>query len=127
MEVKPCDSDSDSDTDCSMLVRVSVPRLWPYGAGVGDTQLNSTSALTGELVSPLIHVPLGLSVADRFLHGLYVSTAHRLCTLSLPNPLKIAAFVIFFIFKDSFFYLTMPLEHINFHIIGYWMSNIWSF
>ena len=23
-------------------------------------------------------------------------------------------------------YLTMPLKHIDFHVIGYWTSNIWS-
>ena len=28
--------------------------------------------------------------------------------------------------KESLFYLTMPLKHIDFHIIGYWMSSIWS-
>ena len=28
--------------------------------------------------------------------------------------------------EESLFYLTMPLEHIDFHIIGYWTSNIWS-
>ena len=27
---------------------------------------------------------------------------------------------------ESLFYLTTPLEHINFHVIGYWMSGIWS-
>ena len=28
--------------------------------------------------------------------------------------------------KESLFYLIMPLEHIDFHIIGYWTTNIWS-
>ena len=27
---------------------------------------------------------------------------------------------------ESLFYLTTPLEHFNFHIIGYWTSSIWS-
>ena len=29
--------------------------------------------------------------------------------------------------KESFFYLMMPLEYIDFHITGYWKSSIWSF
>ena len=28
--------------------------------------------------------------------------------------------------KESLFYLTMLLEHIDFHIIGYWTSSTWS-
>ena len=28
--------------------------------------------------------------------------------------------------KERLFYLIMPLEHINFYFISYWMSNIWS-
>ena len=28
--------------------------------------------------------------------------------------------------KESLFYLTTPLEHINVHIIGYWTSSRWS-
>ena len=28
--------------------------------------------------------------------------------------------------KESLFYLTKPLEHIDFHVISYWTSNIWS-
>ena len=27
---------------------------------------------------------------------------------------------------ESLFYLMTPLEHIDFHIIVYWMSSIWS-
>ena len=27
--------------------------------------------------------------------------------------------------KQSLLYLTMPLEHTDFHIIGYWMSDIY--
>ena len=27
---------------------------------------------------------------------------------------------------ESLLYLSMPLVHIDFHIIGYWMSSIWS-
>ena len=27
---------------------------------------------------------------------------------------------------ESLLYLTMPLEHIDFHIIGYWTSSVWS-
>ena len=30
------------------------------------------------------------------------------------------------IVKESLFYSMMPLEHIDFHIIGYWTSSIWS-
>ena len=28
--------------------------------------------------------------------------------------------------KGKFVYLTMPPEHIDFHITGYWTSSIWS-
>ena len=28
--------------------------------------------------------------------------------------------------KESLFCLTTPLEHIDFYIIGYWTSSIWS-
>ena len=28
--------------------------------------------------------------------------------------------------NDILFHLTMPVEHIDFHIIGYWMTNIWE-
>ena len=28
--------------------------------------------------------------------------------------------------KESYFYLTTPLEHIDFHIIGYQMLSTWS-
>ena len=27
--------------------------------------------------------------------------------------------------KQTLFYLRMPLEHVDFHIIGFWMSSIW--
>ena len=28
--------------------------------------------------------------------------------------------------KESLIYLTTPLEHIDFHVTGYWISSIWS-
>ena len=28
--------------------------------------------------------------------------------------------------KESLFYLTTPLKHIDFHITDYWTSSIWS-
>ena len=57
-----------------LCVLVSERRLLAYGEDVGDTEVTSTSDITGERVSTLVKVPHGLPVAgQQVLEYLYVS------------------------------------------------------
>ena len=57
-----------------LCVFVSERRLLAYGDEAGDTEVTSTSDITGEKVSALVKVPHGLPVAgQQVLEYLYVS------------------------------------------------------
>ena len=60
----------------------------------------------------LVHKTLTLLVTKGTVH---LPLAARLTAILPPKKTP-----------ESLFYLMIPLEHVDFHIIGYWMSSLWS-
>ena len=100
----------------SGILDYKIPRLCRFSR----THMNPSNSPDRQLYRWILwRIPAGCSGSRRYLRSSAWSPSHSPSTCEEAQKRKEK--------KESLFYLTTPLKHIDFHIIGYWMSNVCSF